>query len=121
MAGTASLRFEPRGAALARFLASASAARSVEITALSALRGGALQENWSLDACFSGGKLDGEQRLVLRTSAATGVAAGLTRYQEFLMQKAAFAAGVTVPEPLFASEDPAVCGKPFFIMRRVDG
>jgi aminoglycoside phosphotransferase (APT) family kinase protein len=121
MAGTASLRFEPRRATLVRFLASASAARSVEITALSPLRGGALQENWSLDARFSGGKLDGEQRLVLRTSAATGVAGGLTRDQEFTVQKAVFAAGVTVPEPLFASENPAVWVKPFFIMRRVDG
>jgi len=121
MAGTASPRSEPCRAALARFLAFASAARTVEITALSPLRGGALQENWGLDARFSGGALDGEQRLVLRTSAATGVAASLTRVQEFVVQKAAFAAGVRVPEPLFASEDPAVRGKPFFIMRRVDG
>jgi aminoglycoside phosphotransferase (APT) family kinase protein len=121
MAGTASPRSELRRAALTRFLATASKARTVEITALSPLRGGALQENWGLDARFSGGALDGEQRLVLRTSAATGVAASLTRQQEFAVQKAAFAAGVTVPEPLFASEDTAVWGKSFFIMRRVDG
>ena len=121
MAGTASPRSELRRAALARFLATASAARTVEITSLSPLRGGALQENWGLDTRFSGGALDGEQRLVLRTSAATGVAASLTRQQEFAVQKAAFATGVTVPEPLFASEDPAVWGKPFFVMRRVDG
>ena len=93
----------------------------MEISALSPLRGGALQENWGLDARFSGGALDGEQRLVLRTSAATGVAGSLTREQEFLVQKAAFATGVTVPEPLCASEYPAVWDKPFFIMRRVDG
>jgi aminoglycoside phosphotransferase (APT) family kinase protein len=121
MAGTASPQSEQRRAAVARFLAFASAARRVEITGLSPLRGGALQENWGLDARFSGGAFDGEQRLVLRTSAATGVAASLTRVQEFVVQKAAFAVGVTVPEPLFASEDPAVWGKPFFIMRRVDG
>ena len=121
MAGTASPQSEPRRAALARYLKAASPARAVEITALTPLRGGALQENWGLDARFSGGALDGEQRLVLRTSAATGVAASLTRVQEFVVQKAAFAAGVRVPEPLFASEDPAVRGKPFFIMRRVDG
>src|SRR6516165_11031260 len=121
MAGTASLQFEPCRVALARFLATASEAESVEIAALARLRGGALQENWGLDARFSGGALDGEQRLVLRTSAATGVAASLTRVQEFAVQKAAFATGVTVPEPLFASEDPAVWGKPFFIMRRVNG
>jgi aminoglycoside phosphotransferase (APT) family kinase protein len=28
---------------------------------------------------------------------------------------------VTVPEPLFASDEPTVFGKPFFIMRRVEG
>ena len=119
MAGTASPRSDR--VALARFLAAASAARAVEITALSPLRGGAVQENWGLDARFSGGALDGERRLVLRTSAATGIAASLTPLQEFAVQKAVFAAGVTVPEPLFASADPTIFGKPFFIMRRVDG
>jgi len=96
-------------------------ARAVEITALTRLRGGALQENWGLDAHFSGGALDGRQRLVLRTSAITGIAASLTRLQEFAVQKAAFAAGVTVPEPLFASEDPSIWGKPFFVMRWARG
>jgi len=106
---------------LSRFLAAASAARTVEITALRRLRGGALQENWGLDARFSGGPLDGEQRLVLRTCAATGIAASLTRLQEFAVQTVVFRAGVTVPEPLFAGEDPDVWGKPFFIMRRAPG
>jgi aminoglycoside phosphotransferase (APT) family kinase protein len=121
MAGTASLQSEDRRAALARFLAAASGARAAKVTKLTPLRGGALQENWGLDARFSGGALDGEQRLVLRTSAATGIAASLTRRQEFAVQQAVFAAGVTVPEPLFASEDPAILGKPFFIMRRALG
>jgi aminoglycoside phosphotransferase (APT) family kinase protein len=121
MAGTASLQSEPRRVALARFLAAASGAKSVEIAALTRLRGGALQENWGLDARFSGGALDGEQRLVLRTSAATGIAASLTRSQEFAVQQAVFAAGVTVPEPLFASEDAAIWGRPFFVMRRTRG
>src|SRR6516165_7961366 len=121
MAGKASPRSEPCRAALVRFLAFASAARTVEITALSPLRGGALQENWGLDARFSGGALGGEQRLVLRTCAATGIAASLTRLQEFAVQTVVFRAGVTVPEPLFAGEDPDVWGKPFFIMRRAPG
>src|SRR5215472_13769663 len=105
MAGTASPRSEPRSVALSRFLAVASGARVVEISGLKRLHGGALQENWGLDACFSGGALDGDQRLVLRTDAATGIPASLTRPQEFAVLKAAFAAGVTVPEPLFASAD----------------
>ena len=74
-----------------------------------------------LDANFSGGLLDGEQRLVLRAAAMTGVPSSLDRMQEFAVLKAAFAAGVTVPEPLFASADPAVFGKPFLVMRRAAG
>ncbi len=131
MAGTASPRFDPaqgacaaadeRRASLARFLAAASGASAVKMSGLSPLRGGAIQENWAVDAHFSDGPLAGNQRLVLRTAAPTGVAASLDRLHEFAVLKAAFAAGVTVPEPLFASDNPAVFGKAFFIMRRVNG
>lgn len=134
MAGTASPRSDPRSApplgsvadvdrraALARFLAAASSAKSCEIAGFERLTGGAIQENWGLDARLSGGSLAGDQRLVLRAAAATGVPSSLGALQEFAVLKAAFAAGVTVPEPLFASADPAICGKPFFIMRRVPG
>ena len=37
------------------------------------------------------------------------------------MLQAVFAAGVAVPEPLLACADPAVLGKPFFVMRRIAG
>ena len=106
---------------MARFLAAASRASAVEIVGLAPLQGGAIQENWAIEAHFSGGTLAGEQQLVLRTAAPTGVAASLDRLQEFAVLRAAFAAGVTVPEPLFATDDPAIFGKPFFIMRRVEG
>ncbi len=95
--------------------------RACEITGLTPLSGGSIQENWGVDARFSGGQLDGDQRLVLRAAAATGVPSSLDRLQEFAVLQAAFAAGVTVPEPLFASADPAVFGKPFFVMRRAPG
>ena len=131
MAGTASPRSDlppgggssadDRRVALARFLASAGGAPAVEITSLSPMRGGAIQENWSIDACFSGGSLAGDQQLVLRTAAPTGVTESLGRLEEFAVLKAVFAAGVTVPEPLFASDDPAIFGKPFFVMQRVNG
>src|SRR6516165_8170041 len=122
MAGTGSPRSEAGArAALARFLAEASGANTVEIIGLTPLRGGAIQENWALDARFSGGAFAGEQRLVLRIAAPTGVAASLGRLEEFAVLKAAFAAGVTVPEPLWASDDPQIMGKPFFTMRRVSG
>ncbi len=99
----------------------ASGARACEITDLAPLSGGAIQENWGLDARFSGGVLDGEQHLVLRAAGATGVPSSLDRIQEFGVLAEAFAAGVMVPEPLFASADPAVFGKPFFVMRRAAG
>jgi aminoglycoside phosphotransferase (APT) family kinase protein len=127
MADTASPRSEPpagiesRRAALAQFLAAVSGARACEITALAPLSGGSIQENWGLDARFADGALNGDQRLVLRAAADTGVPSSLDRLQEFAVLKAAFAAGVTVPEPLFACADASVFGKPFFVMRRAPG
>jgi aminoglycoside phosphotransferase (APT) family kinase protein len=110
-----------RQRALADFLATASGAVGVEITRLELLPGGAIQENWGIDASFEGGRLVGPRRLVLRTDAATGVPSSLGRAEEFAVLRAAFAAGVTVPEPLFACADGAVIGKPFFVMRRIGG
>jgi aminoglycoside phosphotransferase (APT) family kinase protein len=128
MAGTRSPRSDSppvigddRSASLARFLATASGASTCEITGLTPLSGGSIQENWGIDARFSGGRLDGDQRLVLRAAAATGVPSSLDRLQEFAVLQAAFAAGITVPEPLLACTDPSVFGKPFFIMRRAPG
>jgi len=108
-------------ARLALFLAEASGAEKVKITACDLLAGGAIHQNWGIDAVFSGGCLAGPQRLVLRTDAETGVPSSLPRIDEFAILRAAFGAGVTVPEPLFACADPAVIGKLFFVMRRVDG
>jgi aminoglycoside phosphotransferase (APT) family kinase protein len=108
-------------APLSRFLAEASGARGVEITTCELLPGGAIQENWGIDAEFAGGGLAGPQWLVLRTDAATGIPSSLPRIDEFAILKAAFAAGVTVPEPLFAGADSGIIGKPFFVMRQVAG
>src|SRR6185312_6248001 len=125
MAATALPRSEAgpgdRQRALAQFLADASGAGAVEIGRIELLAGGAIQENWGIDAEFDGGRLSGRQRLVLRTDAATGVPSSLGRIEEFAVLQAVFAARVTVPEPLFACADPAVLGKPFFVMQRVGG
>jgi aminoglycoside phosphotransferase (APT) family kinase protein len=106
---------------IAGFLAAASGADQVEIAALAPLSGGAIQENWALDVRFDGGSLAGEQQLVLRVAGATGVPSSLGRIEEFKVLQAAFAAGVTVPEPLYACPDVGVLGKPFFVMRRAPG
>lgn len=110
-----------RIADLAQFLEQESGASSVEILRTEALAGGAIQENWLVEAHFQGGMQDGSQRLVLRTDAPSGVAVSLSRAQEFRLLQVARAAGVIVPEPLWLSEDPAVLGKPFCIMRWVPG
>jgi aminoglycoside phosphotransferase (APT) family kinase protein len=110
-----------RQRALAQFLKTASGAESVEISRVELLAGGAIQENWGIDASFEGGALSGTQRLVLRTDAATGVRESLGRVEEYHVLRAVFAAGVTVPEPLFACADKDVIGRPFFVMRRAAG
>ena len=112
-------RFDP--SALGRFLAEASGARGVEITGLELLAGGAIQENWGIEAAFAGGRLAGDRRLVLRTDAPTGIPSSLGRVEEFAVLRAVFAAGVALPEPLFLCPDPGVIGRPFFVMRRLPG
>jgi aminoglycoside phosphotransferase (APT) family kinase protein len=114
-------RAAERRSKLAEWLVEASGASAVEITGLELLPGGAIQENWGLDAEFTGGRLAGTQRLVLRTDAPTGIPSSLGRIEEFAVLKAVYAAGVTAPEPLWACPDPSVFGKAFFVMRRVAG
>lgn len=122
MAATPSPRSEPPDRfALARFLARASGAEAVAITALQRLKGGAIQHNWGIDAQFSGGALDGAQRLVLRCPGPARFCESLAPDAEFAVLKAAFAAGLKVPEPLFEGADETVCGRPFVVMRRVAG
>ena len=61
------------------------------------------------------------QDWVLRTDAPSGVSTSHSRPQEFALLKAAHAAGVTVPEPLFLCTDRSVFGKPFYVMARIAG
>src|SRR5271156_6545095 len=108
MVATALPRSDPSAgtATLACFLAEASGANSVAITGLELLPGGAIQENWGIDAEFAGGPFAGPQRLVLRTDAPTGVPSSLGRSEEFAVLRAVFAAGVSVPEPLWVCPEP---------------
>lgn len=110
-----------RLAALERFLTHAAEAKHVQVKAVEALRGGAIQENYLIQVNIDGGRCHGSSRMALRMSAPSGVTASHSRAQEFALLKAAYTEGVTVPEPLFLCEDPAVLGRPFFIMRAVAG
>ena len=102
---------------LAAFIATASGGRNVRVDRYERLSGGAIQENFALDVNIDGR----DEALVLRRDAPSCVAVSCTRAEEFALLRAAFAAGVVVPEPLWASDDPDVVGAPFFIMRRVAG
>lgn len=106
--------------AIGRFLARQAGATAAQITAASLLAGGAIQENWLLTVDFSDGPLAGSFDCVLRCDAPSAVSASHSRAQEFALLQAAFAAGVTVPEPLWRG-NAAVFGRDFFVMRKAAG
>ena len=58
---------------------------------------------------------------MLRTDAASAVAASRGRAEEFALLRAAFAGGIAVPEPLALCADATVLGRPFYVMRRLEG
>jgi aminoglycoside phosphotransferase (APT) family kinase protein len=106
---------------LSRFVAAAAGAGQATIAAIAPLRGGAIQENWSVDIELEGGAKPGRHALVLRTDAPSRVAASHGRAEEYALLKLAQAAGVAVPEPLWLCTDAAVIGRAFYLMRRVPG
>jgi len=106
---------------LCRFIAAAAGAQAARLVKVTPLRGGAIQENWAVDIDVDGGPQAGSHALVLRTDAPTRVAASHGRAEEFALLRAARAAGVTVPEALWLCRDPAVLGRPFYLMRRIPG
>ena len=112
---------EASGPAVAAWLAAATGAAAAAVTRMERLGGGAIQENWGLDVVCRGGRLDGTHALVLRTDAPSRVAVSWDRAQEFRILEVAFGAGVTAPEPIALCLDPAVLGRPFYLMRRVAG
>jgi aminoglycoside phosphotransferase (APT) family kinase protein len=108
---------EARLTRLRDWLAAAAGDPSLRIANAQKLSGGAIQQNWALEV----ETVAGPQRWVLRTDSAAVLAVSLPRAAEYALLKAAWDAGVTVPEPLFLCEDAAITGAPFFVMRRVAG
>lgn len=111
----------PDAAALGGWLRLTWGAEAISVADLTPLGGGAIQENWQLDADVRGGTMAGRQALVLRLDAHSQLAVSHTRSAEFHLLAAARAAGVPVPEPLALCEDAAVVGRPFLVMRRLGG
>jgi aminoglycoside phosphotransferase (APT) family kinase protein len=89
----------------------------VELTAVSRLKGGGIQENWTIEAIV------GEERkaFVLRKDAPATIEASHSRRHEFALIKAAHDTGVTVPTPLAFCDDSDIFGGSFALMEKVRG
>jgi aminoglycoside phosphotransferase (APT) family kinase protein len=90
---------------------------AARVTDLSRLSGGAIQENWLVEAVVDGAP----RAFVLRKDAAATISASHGRKDEFALITAARAAGVTVPEPVAFCDDAGVVGGPFALMAKVAG
>lgn len=107
--------------ALAAFIAVSANAVAARVFGFEWLSGGAIQENWAITVEIAGGPMNGRHDVALRTDAPSSVAASRGRAEEFLLLKVAFAAGASVPEPLWLDAAGAVAGRPLFLMRRLSG
>ena len=106
-----------RREALQGFLAEAKGEPGLKIAGLTKLAGGTVQQNWRVDVEWPGGAA----RWVLRTAEALGVEDSLGAAEEYEVMRAAHAAGVKLPAPLWGCVDPAVLGQDFFVMDFLDG
>ena len=103
------------------YLCRVAGAERIDCHNFSPLLGGAVMRHFLLDLVMQGGRFAGRQRWVLRMEGETRLGMGLPRAQEFALQRALFAAGRRVAEPLFMCCDEAVLGVPFFVMRWIAG
>lgn len=103
------------------FIATRSGARSARLKDPKLMVGGAIQENWSAELHVDGGPHEGTHQIVIRTDAQSSVGFSLSRSEEFARMRLAHEAGVRVPEPLWDCCTSSVMGRPFTVMRRIDG
>ena len=106
---------------LGDLLASQIAASSVAITSAVRLPGGAVQENWRIEAEIAGGPHAGTCTWVLRTDSAARLPVSLDRNAEAQVIRAAFSAGVKVAEPVAEGTAESPLGKPFIVQQWLDG
>ena len=92
-------------------------AQDVRISQAGKLSGGAIQENWLVEAVIGGAG----RALVIRKDAAATLSVSHSRADEFALITVAHKAGVLVPEPLAFCDDDTVLGGPFAVMAKVEG
>jgi len=102
---------------LAGWIVRATGEPTARVSALRPLAGGASRESWAFDLVHADGRVE---HLVLRRDPAGRTLQG-SRRQEFLILRAAAAAGVPVPAVRFCEEDASILGSPFFVMEFVAG
>ncbi len=116
-----SLALETIASRLAPFLAER-VGGAVEVRGLRSLAGGASRAAIALDLRVLDGPEAGEHPLVLRLDLGGKIFEGsLEREEEFAVLAHARAGGVPVPRVRWSCADPAVLGRPFLLMERVDG
>jgi aminoglycoside phosphotransferase (APT) family kinase protein len=89
----------------------------VDTLTISRLSGGAIQENWLVEAALA----SGPRSFVLRKDAPATIGASHGRAEEFALLRLARAAGVLVPEPVAFCDDASVLSGPFALMAKVEG
>ncbi|MES2561541.1 MAG: phosphotransferase family protein, partial [Pseudomonadota bacterium] len=102
---------------LQHFVREASGDAHARILSLELMTGGAIQQNWAIQAELH----TGAQQWVMRMDAPARVAESLTRIEEFRVLQVMHEVNVLAPQPLWSCDDPQVMGRPFFIMRRLPG
>jgi len=102
---------------LAGWIVHATGEPTARVSALRPLAGGASRESWAFDLEHADGRVE---HLVLRRDPAGRTLQG-SRRQEFLILRAAAAAGVPVPAVRFCEDDASALGSPFFVMEFVPG
>lgn len=100
---------------LETWAAKALGATGVEIARAERLSGGAVQQNWRIDALVADGRHEGAQRWVLRTDAEASLAVSLDRTAEFGVVSAAHEAGVKVATPIARCQDSSIIGSQFVL------
>jgi len=104
--------------ALSGFIRAAARADRADVAIERALPGDAGRAHYLIAADIAGGPLAGRRTLVLRGQSDDRET---TSAEEFTIRQAAFAAGLTTPEPLWLEPNGEVLGKPFMILRYVGG
>jgi aminoglycoside phosphotransferase (APT) family kinase protein len=104
---------------LARFIQAQSRAKAIELKDLTRLSGGASRETWSFDACVQSAEGTETIEGIFRCDPIPGAPSMPGRALEYHLIKAAWDAGVVVPEPLWDGDD--TFPVKFFVMRRVPG